>query len=348
MQALILAGGSGTRFWPLSRKTRPKQLLTLEGDRSLLQATVDRLAPLVPPSAVWICTTAELRQQIGEQLPEVPEAQILCEPTGRNTAPAIGWALGLLPPEKRREVVAVLPADHRFEDAADFRATLETAARLVETDDRVVTVGIRPRWAEQGYGYLEKGGDLAAGAFTVASFREKPDAETAKSYLHSGRHYWNAGIFLFRGDTLLRHLAAHRPQLAGSLAEIAAGRESTAHLYPQLESISIDYAVMEHLGPEEIAGVELASGWNDLGSWEALAEVLPADGDGNRKVGDVVAVDARNNLLFADGGNLAVLGVEGLVVVRTGDTVLVLPRERSQEVREIVAALREAGKTDLL
>jgi mannose-1-phosphate guanylyltransferase len=348
MQALILAGGSGTRFWPLSRKTRPKQLLTLEGERSLLQATVDRLAPLVPPSAVWICTTAELRQQVGEQLPEVPEGQILCEPTGRNTAPAIGWALGLLPPEKRREVVAVLPADHRFEDAADFRAKLETAAELVEAEDRVVTVGIRPRWAEQGYGYLEKGGDLGNGAFTVARFREKPDAETAKAYLESGRHFWNAGIFLFRGDTLLAHLERHRPELARGLGEIAERRDQTANLYPQLESISIDYAVMEHLGPTEIAGVELASGWNDLGSWEALAEVLPKDGDGNRKVGHAVAVDARDNLLFSDGGNIAVLGVEGLVVVHTGDTVLVLPRERSQEVREIVAALREAGKTDLL
>ena len=348
MQALILAGGSGTRFWPLSRQTRPKQLLTLEGDRSLLQATVDRLAPLVPPSAVWICTTAELRQQVGEQLPEVPEGQILCEPTGRNTAPAIAWALGLLPPEKRREVVAVLPADHRFDDAADFRATLETAARLVEADDRVVTVGIRPRWAEQGYGYLEKGEDLGPGAFTVASFREKPDAETAQAYLASGRHFWNAGIFLFRGDTLLGHLDDCRPQLAHELRKIAAHRELTAQLYPRLESMSIDYAVMEHLGPGRIAGVELASGWNDLGSWEALAEVLPADERGNLKMGDVLAVDATDNLLFADAGSIAVVGVEGLVVVRTGDTVLVLPRQRSQEVREIVAALREAGRTDLL
>ena len=174
MQALILAGGSGTRFWPLSRKSRPKQLLALGGERSLLQATVDRLAPLVPAENVWICTTAALREQILAQLPEVPEAQVLCEPTGRNTAPAIAWALGLFPPEKQREVVAVLPADHRFDDAEDFRTTLERAAALVAAENRVVTVGIKPRWAETGYGYLEKGDELGAGAFTVARFRENP------------------------------------------------------------------------------------------------------------------------------------------------------------------------------
>jgi mannose-1-phosphate guanylyltransferase len=240
MQALILAGGSGTRFWPLSRKTRPKQLLALEGSRSLIQATVDRLQPLIPPSGVWICTTAELREQVQAQLPEVPPKQILCEPTGRNTAPAIGWALGLFPPEKRREVVAVLPADHRFEDAADFRATLEQAARLVEAEERVVAVGIKPRWAEKGYGYLEKGDDLGPGIFSVARFREKPDAETAKAYFEGGRHFWNAGIFLFRGDHLLRHLETLQPRLAAQLAAIAADRASTVALYPELESISID------------------------------------------------------------------------------------------------------------
>lgn len=348
MQALILAGGSGTRFWPLSRKTRPKQLLALEGERSLLQATVDRLAPLVAPDEVWICTTAELRDGVREQLPEVPEAQILCEPTGRNTAPAIGWALGLMPPDKRRQVVAVLPADHRFDDAADFRATLAKAAALVDRGNRVVTVGIRPRWAEKGYGYLEKGAELGPGLFAVARFREKPDAETAKAYFEGGHHFWNAGIFLFHGDTLLGHLEACQPTLARDLKVIAQHRELTAKLYPALESISIDYAVMEHLGPGQIAAVELSSGWSDLGSWEALAEVLPAGEAGNRTAGDVLAIDARDNLLFAEKGQIAVVGVENLVVVRTGDTVLVLPRERSQDVREIVEALRRAGRLDLL
>lgn len=348
MQALILAGGSGTRFWPLSRKSRPKQLLALDGDRSLLQATVDRLAPLVPPAGVWICTTAELREQIAGQLPEVPPEQILCEPTGRNTAPAIAWALGLFPPERRSQVVAVLPADHLFDDAADFRATLEKAARLVEASNRVVAVGIAPRWAEKGYGYLEKGDDLGPGIFSVARFREKPDAETAKAYLEGGRHFWNAGIFLFHGDTLLGHLDACQPLLARDLQAIAENRERTAALYPKLESISIDYAVMEHLGPGQIAAVELRSGWTDLGSWEALAEILPADADGNRLRGDVLALDARDNLLLADAGQIAVVGIEGLVVVRTEDTVLVLPRERSQDVREIVEALRRGERTDLL
>lgn len=348
MQALILAGGSGTRFWPLSRKSRPKQLLALGGERSLLQATVDRLAPLVPPENVWICTTAALREQILAQLPEVPEAQILCEPTGRNTAPAIAWALGLFPPDKQREVVAVLPADHRFDDAADFRATLERAAALVAAENRVVTVGIQPRWAETGYGYLEKGDDLGTGAFTVARFREKPDAATAQAYLDGGRHFWNAGIFLFHGDTLLGHLDACKPLLARDLKVIAENRDCTDQLYPLLESISIDFAVMEHLGPGQIAGVLLGSGWNDLGSWEALAEVMPKDERGNCQLGDVLLIDADDNLLFADQGQIAVLGVQDLVVVRTGDTVLVLPKKRSQDVREIVEALRRGERPELL
>lgn len=348
MQALILAGGSGTRFWPLSRKTRPKQLLALDGERSLLQATVDRLSPLVRPEDVWICTTAELREQVCEQVPQVPAAQVLCEPTGRNTAPAIAWALGLFPPAKRREVVAVLPADHRFEDSANFRAILGRAASLVEEENRVVTVGIKPRWAETGYGYLEKGEDLGPGIFTVARFREKPDVATARTYFEGGRHYWNAGIFLFHGDTLLGHLEACNPLLARDLKVIAENRDRTDKLYPLLESISIDYAVMEHLGPGQIAGIELDSGWSDLGSWEALTEVLPADENGNRQVGDVLAIDAKQNLLFADVGQIAVVGIEGLVVVRTGDTVLVVPRERSQDVRVLVAALRAGERTDLL
>lgn len=360
MQALILAGGSGTRFWPLSRKKRPKQLLALDGQSSLLEATVARLAPLIPAENVWICTTTELREQVLAQVPEVPPEQVLCEPTGRNTAPAIGWALGFFPPEKLRQVVAVLPADHRFDDAADFRATLARGAALVRAQDRVVTVGIRPRWAETGYGYLEKGEDLSVrfgdgpgeglgdGLFTVAKFREKPDAATAQEYFEGGRHYWNAGIFLFHGDTLLGHLETCCPRLAQDLRAIAANRAETGQRYPHLESISIDYAVMEHLGPGQIAGVELGSGWSDLGSWEALAEVLPADAEGNRKVGDVLAIDATDNLLFAEQGQIAVVGVDQLVVVRTGDTVLVIPRRRTQDVKAIVEALRAGGRPELL
>lgn len=348
MQALILAGGSGTRFWPLSRRSFPKQLLALEGDRSLLQATVDRLAPLVEPSAVWVVTTRALAEAVREQLPEVPAEQVLAEPEGRNTAPAIGWALGCMAAAGQSGVVAVLPADHRFAEAEGFRATLAHAAETVEAEDWVMTLGVKPRWAETGYGYLELGEELDAKIELrrVARFSEKPDGETAERYYREGNHLWNAGIFVFRASTLLGHLETFEPELAEALREIAAHPDRTETLYPTLKKISIDYAVMERL--EQIATLPLDCGWSDLGSWEALAEVLPEDGDGNCVRGDVIAIEASRNLLVADQGTIAVLGVDDLVVVRDGDTVLVLPRSRSQDVRSIVEALRSGDRQELL
>ena len=351
MEALILAGGSGTRFWPLSRQLRPKQLLALDGERSLLQATVDRLAPLVPPASVWIVTTRALAAAVREQLPEVPPEQVLEEPMGRNTAPAIGWAVRSLPEAKRRGVVAVLPADHRVADAAAFRDTLARAARAVEAEDRVMTLGVVPRWAETGYGYLEltPGAD-AAGVREVVRFVEKPDAAKAEGFLASGLHLWNAGIFVFRGMTLLDHIARLVPDLHAGLEAIARspGSEIDA-LYARLPAESIDYAVMEKL--TGIGTLPLDCGWSDLGSWEALAEVLPADAAGNWSRGETVAADAAGNLLISeaeDGGVVAVLGVSGLVVVRTADAVLVCPKERSQEVRRLVAELTARGRGELL
>jgi mannose-1-phosphate guanylyltransferase/mannose-6-phosphate isomerase len=347
MQALILAGGSGTRFWPLSRKRRPKQLLALEGERSLLRETVDRLHPLVGPENVWVCTTQVLAEDVRRELPDVPAGQILLEPEGRNTAPAIGWSVRSMPEEARRDVVVVLPSDHRVGDPAAFRDTLARAARAVKREDRVMTLGVTPRWPETGYGYLElEEGSDEDGVRRVRRFVEKPDLATAERYVASGNHLWNAGIFLFRGTTLLEILARLQPELSRGLEAIAEVPERVGELYPKLPSDSIDYAVMEKL--DSIATLPLDCGWSDLGSWSALDEVLPRDDRANTGRGDTLALDAEGNLLFSDQGTIAVLGVRDLVVVRTGDSVLVLPKSRSQEVKRLVDELKSRGREDLL
>jgi mannose-1-phosphate guanylyltransferase/mannose-6-phosphate isomerase len=347
MQALILAGGSGTRFWPLSRKASPKQLLALEGERSLLRDTLERLRPLVGPESVWVCTTEALGEQVRAELPEVPPEQILLEPVGRNTAPAIGWSVRAMPEAARQGVVAVLPADHRVGDPAAFRATLERAGRIVEREDCVMTLGVTPRRAETGYGYLElEPGAGLDGVRRVRRFVEKPAPETAERFVASGDYLWNAGIFVFRGATFLAVLARLQPELARGLEEIAAAPGRLRELYARLPADSVDYAVMEKL--DDISTLPLDCGWSDLGSWEALDEVLPRDAQGNTGRGDTLALEAGDNLLFSDSGTVAVLGVEGLVVVRTGDAVLVMPKARSQEVRKIVAELAARGRGDLL
>ena len=353
LNALVLAGGSGTRFWPLSRRRRPKQLLALEGEDSLLRSTVARLAPLVPPRAIWVCTTRDLAAAVRSELPEVPPEQVLVEPEGRNTAPAIGWSVRSMPETVRGGVVAVLPADHRVGEPERFREVLAAAARVVAAEDRVMTLGVTPRWAETGYGYLELDADGEPGAEPaeqevrrVRRFVEKPSPEDAARFLVSGRYLWNAGIFVFRGSRLLELLACHEPELARGLEQIAAAPGRLAELYPLLPARSIDYAVMEKL--DSLVTLPLDCGWSDLGSWGALEELLPADALGNTGRGDRLALDAAGNLLFSDSGTIAVLGVQDLIVVRTGDAVLVMPKSRSQEVRRLVQELAGRGREELL
>lgn len=348
MQALILAGGSGTRFWPASRRSRPKQFLPMAGERSLLQITVDRLDPLVAPEAIWVCTTENLVDAVIEQLPEVPRQQILAEPQGRNTAPAIGWALSKMPPAAQQDVVAVLPADHFIAAPVLFRETLERAGQIAGSDRRIMTLGVQPTRAETGYGYLELGEliDAASGLRQVARFTEKPDQATAVRFVDTGNYLWNAGMFVFPGSLLVEVMGKLQPELAAGLAEIARQPERRGEIYAGLPSISIDHAVMEKL--TDLATLPLDCGWTDLGSWEALWELLAGDDKGNVVHGEGLTIDAADNLLYADSGMVSVLGVEGLVVVKTEDAVLVIPKARSQEVRRIIAELRKRQRDVLL
>jgi mannose-1-phosphate guanylyltransferase/mannose-6-phosphate isomerase len=349
---LILAGGSGTRFWPLSRADRPKQLLALKGETSLLRATLERVAPAVPAERIWVCTTRRLAARVREELPEVAAEHVLAEPEGRNTAPAIAWSLVRLPESRRELPLAVLPSDHWVADGEAFRRALDAAARAVAERNAVVTLGVTPHRPETGYGYLElsRSPGSALEPVPLARFVEKPDEPTARAFLETGRYLWNAGIFVFRPGRLLELLARHQPEIASRLAPLVEARadpDVEAVLYRELPSVSIDSGLMERL--DAIETLPLDCGWSDLGSWEALAEALDAtDGQGNRAHGRAVAIDARDNLLFAEGGTVAVLGVDGLVVVRTGDAVLVMPRERAQDVRRVVDQLRAGGRDDLL
>ncbi len=349
MQALILAGGSGTRFWPLSRRSNPKQLLPLEGERSLLQATVDRLSPLVPLASVWVCTTRALAGRVAEQLPGVPASQILAEPIGRDTSAAIGWSVRQIVAAGGDDVVVVLPADHRMGLPDAFRRALERA-RAVAANGSVVALGVVPRWAEPGYGYLELGERLddGIGLRRVRRFTEKPDAETARRFFDSGDYHWNAGIFVFLASVLLGELARRQPELVAGLEEIERCADPSAvdELYARLPRISIDFGVMEKL--DDLVTLPLDCEWSDLGGWAALAEILPRDEAGNAIRGSALALDAHDNLLYADQGTVAAIGVSDLVVVKTGDSVLVVPKRRAEEVRKLTEELRRRGSDELL
>ncbi|HUK15049.1 MAG TPA: mannose-1-phosphate guanylyltransferase [Bryobacteraceae bacterium] len=351
--ALILAGGRGTRFWPRSRRCSAKQVLSVVGERSLIQATVDRLAPVVPPERIWILTNHHLRDAIVRQLPGVPKRQILAEPVQRNTAPAIGLAARVLDAMDPDAVMGVFPSDHVIGRPGAFRATLRAAFKSAAAG-RLMVVGIPPRWPETGYGYIEfpsrgrKPGKVAP----VRQFHEKPDLEVAERYVAAGNYYWNSGMFFWRASVLLEEMRRHLPKTATVLAALPrfGGRgfeQALKAAFPLCDNISIDFAVLEKSA--NVSGIPAADfGWNDVGSWNAVYELLPRDGCGNVAARESVCLDAHNNFVDARGKTVALLGVQGLIVVDTPDALLVASRDRAQQVGEIVKALEKRRRHDLL
>jgi mannose-1-phosphate guanylyltransferase len=351
---LILAGGRGTRFWPRSRKARAKQVLRFGGDRSLIQQTVDRLKPVLAPDRIWILTNDHLRDEIIQQLPEVPANQILAEPAQRNTAPAIGLAAQILQSIDSDSVMGVFPADHMISQPNRYIALLHPAFAAAEAGN-IGVLGIQPRWAETGYGYVEFGEGVQPGSLEpqpVLSFREKPDLAKAEEFVAARRFYWNAGMFFWRTDVLLRALREFVPRTSALLAAMPkfGDGEFTASLgeiYPKCENISIDYAVLEKA--RNVVGIASDEfGWNDVGSWNAVYELLPRDVDGNAVVSEALLRSSTGNYVDAQGKLVALLGVKDLIVVDTPDALLIADRNRAQEVGKLVADLEKRNREDLL
>ena len=360
LHAVILAGGRGTRFWPRSRRKSPKQFMKLSGQSSLLQQTVARLHPLIPPSRTWVFTSENLVRRVRRELPDMPRAQIVAEPCQRNTAPCVGLAAELIAARDPEAILGVFPSDHTILKPGRFRRAVAMAARQA-AQGAIVVFGVEPRWPETGYGYIEFRSPPSLDtlkAYPVKRFREKPSLPTARRYLRAKRYFWNSGMFVWSARTIREALRRYLPRTADVLADIArkletGGGTSVArrqrvleHLYPNCENISVDYAVVEKA--PDIVGVPLGVGWNDVGSWNALYDLLPQDGETNALRTETLLIDSKGLLVDVPGKLVAGIGLEDLVIVETDDALLVARRERSQEVSQVVKVLERAPREDLL
>ncbi|MCD0461363.1 mannose-1-phosphate guanylyltransferase [Roseiconus lacunae] len=358
LYAVIMAGGSGTRFWPASRKLRPKQLLALSsGSNTMIQATSERLGGLVPVDRQLILTNEVLIDPIGEQLPGLPKSNLIGEPAKRDTAPCIGLAASLIAARDPEAIMAVMPSDHVIGTDEQFCADLKAAERLVEEDPtRIVTFGIKPTYPAESFGYIQRGAKLGEGlenAFDVEKFREKPDRETAEQYVQSGDFYWNSGIFLWKASTILKALEANQPEMFDHIKVISEAIGSPDYdavldrEFKAIKGTSIDYAVMENY--DNVAVIEAGFTWDDVGSWQSLGRLHSADDRGNTSVGDHVSIDTSGSIVFGESDHTIVtIGIEDLIVVHTKDATLVAPKSAEERVREAVKLLEETGRVDRL
>ena len=347
--AVILAGGSGERFWPLSTKSRPKQFISLFGGRPLLSLAVERLHGLIPADRIFIITAERLAADTAEAAWNVPRANIIGEPCKRDTAPAIAVACGLVHQRDSEGIVCVLTADQLMSDVETFRLTLADSIRVASRDEVIVTMGIQPTYAATGFGYIDAGDALETRTVTLFNkakrFVEKPDAYTAARYVESGHYYWNAGMFIWKTGTMRKALAAHAPDLA-ELCDCVIGADSSdaldavlRQIYPSLRSISVDYAVMEHA--DNIVMARGAFGWDDVGSWPSVAGHFSADLDGNVVIGSCEQMEAQNNIVVSENRLTALIGVRGLVVVHSDNATLICPKERAEEVKKLLRRIAE-------
>lgn len=348
---VILAGGAGTRFWPLSRARYPKQVLRLLGSASLLQRTIARVLPRIPLERLAVVTNRAQAEVIGLELYRHgwQGISLWLEPESRNTAPAVALAATLMGPEAERDIMAVFPADHFIRDQKAFLQALDQGAALAQAG-YLVTFGIIPTRPDTGYGYIKAGESLDPGnsAFKAQKFVEKPDREKAKAFLAEGGYFWNSGIFLFRRDVFLQAMARHLPNLHDAMVDFkAADREALAEVYRRLPNISLDHGIMEKA--DNVALIPVEMGWSDVGTWRALYDLFPGDDRGNVFLGRTLDLDSRNSLVFSQNRLVATIGLENLIVVDTADATLVCHRDRAQEVGKVVAELnrRELAESDV-
>ena len=350
LTAVILAGGQGTRFWPISRMQKPKQFLSISSTgESLIQATARRIEGLVGKEHVWVVTN-ELHSKLVHE--HVPNARILSEPQGRNTAASIGLAAIYLEKESPESIMLILPADHAVSDEKQLMEILKNASTIAAKQNLLVTIGVFPESPHTGYGYIKRGPKLANDAFAVARFFEKPSLERAMKYIESGDFYWNSGMFVWKPGVFLEAVRNYLPSLADGLDQIKAAigtKEESQVLekvFPTLESISVDFGILEHArNCAVVTGQNF--GWNDVGSWDAWAENFAKEVNGNLLHGDVVVIDSQNCVVHSEKRLTAVVGADNLVVIDSGDALLVCPREHVQDVRKVVEELKRRGRNEL-
>ena len=353
LHAVVMAGGSGTRFWPKSRRNRPKQLLRIHGDETMLQQTVARVSDLVPPGRTYIITGADQAEATKAQLPDLPPGHVVAEPCPRDTAACVGLAALIVAKADPEGTMIVMPADHVIEPRATFLAAVEAAVQVVDADPTTfVTFGVKPTRAETGYGYIERGESLGSpngvALHKVLQFREKPDRATAEAFVADGRFAWNAGIFVWRARAILDALQKHQPGLYASLERVGSAlgtpgeAEAIAREYPAMEKVPIDKAVMEKAPNVQV--LEVVYNWNDVGDWRALTELVSPDASGNTTQGSVHPVDTKGCIIVSDdGGLIATLGVEDLVIVQSGGATLVARRDQLDRLKSLVEGLDKAG-----
>ncbi|SRR5581483_8915535 len=342
LYALVLAGGSGERFWPLSRKARPKQLLKLVSAKTLLEETLARIDGLVPRERILILTNVEQEKSVRELLKNFPRENIIAEPAKRDTAAAIALGTGWVAMRDHAATMIVLPADHVIKDAAAFQETMKLAATTAEETGGLVTIGVKPTWACPGFGYIELGEAMKKkGVYRVVRFREKPNVDLAESFVRSGNFRWNSGMFVWSVPTLLSEFNRHAPKLADFISQLRAEgnfEKSLRERFNKLPRISFDYTIMEKA--DRVFAVEAGFDWDDVGSWSAVAKYFQQDEHGNASNRETTMSDSTNNIVFSDdGAKIALLGVHNLIVVRTGDALLVCHRHQAEKIKHLVGKL---------